>query len=129
MNSYTTLSTEPPQLVQQVADAVEAEHRAALDALLAQVPLGRYELQFVRGNVRELLPAHAEEIGAGFVVLGAVARGAIARFFLGSTAEQVLDRIPCDLVVIKPPGFSETPDRARLDPARPRIRPHADPRS
>ena len=76
-----------------------------MSSLLDRVPLDHYELHFARGNVRELLPRLAERVHAGFAVLGAVARGPIARLFLGSTAEQVLDRIPCDLIVIKPEEF------------------------
>ena len=40
---------------------------------------------------------------ADFLVMGAVARrGVVKRLLLGSTAARVLDRLPCDIVVIKP---------------------------
>jgi universal stress protein E len=58
----------------------------------------------VEGSPRELLVTQAEALHADIVVLGAVARGAIRRFVLGSTAEQVLDRIACDLMIVKPEG-------------------------
>jgi universal stress protein E len=105
MNGMAALPPASPQLLEDVAKAVETEHRAALGNLLERVALDDYELHFARGNVREVLPPLAERVHAGFAVLGAVARGPIARLFLGSTAEQLLDRIPCDLVVIKPDDF------------------------
>jgi universal stress protein E len=33
--------------------------------------------------------------------MGALSRGALERIFVGSTAERALDRIPCDLLVVK----------------------------
>jgi universal stress protein E len=39
------------------------------------------------------------------MVMGAVSRSGLDRIFLGSTAERVLDRLPCDLLIVKPKGF------------------------
>ena len=105
INVMSPLPPESPQILDHVVKAVEAEHRVALSNLLDKVALGDYELHVARGNVRELLPRVAERVHAGFAVLGAVARGPIARLFLGSTAEQMLDLLPCDLVVVKPEDF------------------------
>lgn len=44
---------------------------------------------------------YAEEQDADFVVLGAVARGFLNRILIGHTAERILDRLPCDLVVTR----------------------------
>ena len=46
-----------------------------------------------------------EDHGADFVVSGAVSRRGLQRLFIGSTAERMLDRLPCDLVTVKPEGF------------------------
>ena len=40
--------------------------------------------------------------------MGAVSRSGLQRIFIGSTAERVLDRLPCDLIVVKRPGFDAT---------------------
>jgi universal stress protein E len=37
-------------------------------------------------------------------VLGAIARGRLRERLIGSTAERVLDRLPCDTLVVKPLG-------------------------
>jgi universal stress protein E len=52
----------------------------------------------------------AVEYAADFVVMGAVARRGLKRLFIGSTAERVLDRLHCDLVIIKPFEFEVTDD-------------------
>jgi universal stress protein E len=49
------------------------------------------------------LPEHARDLRAGVVVLGAVSRGLLARWLLGSTAEKVLDALSCDVLVVPPP--------------------------
>ena len=36
------------------------------------------------------------------VVIGAISRTALDRLLLGSTAEQVLDALPCDVLLVKP---------------------------
>jgi len=36
-------------------------------------------------------------------VLGAIARGRLREMLIGSTAERVLDRMHCDILVVKPP--------------------------
>jgi universal stress protein E len=37
--------------------------------------------------------------------MGAVSRSALERVFIGGLAEKVLDRLPCDLLIVKPEGF------------------------
>jgi universal stress protein E len=61
------------------------------------------------GLADESLQKAAAEHGADVVVMGAVARRGLKRLFIGSTAERVLDRMPCDLLIIKPLEF-EVPD-------------------
>jgi universal stress protein E len=40
------------------------------------------------------------------MIMGAISRSGLQRAFIGSTAERVLDRLPCDALIVKPPGFS-----------------------
>jgi len=49
---------------------------------------------------------------ARVVVMGAVSRSGLKRLFIGNTAERVLDRLPCDVLIVKPRGFrSPVPPR------------------
>jgi universal stress protein E len=54
------------------------------------------------GDPTYVLPTVARSIKAQMVVMGAIARSRIDRLFLGSTAEQVLDALPCDVLIVKP---------------------------
>ncbi len=50
---------------------------------------------------REIVAA-AREIEAGIVLMGAVSRRRLERWFVGSTAESALDRLPCNVWIEKP---------------------------
>jgi universal stress protein E len=43
------------------------------------------------------------------IVMGAISRRALERLFVGSTAEAVLDRLPCDVMIVKPAEFASSP--------------------
>ena len=58
-------------------------------------------------RVAEVLPRMAEGLGADVVVMGAVSRSRVRELFVGSTAERVLDRVGCDVLVVKPGDFAE----------------------
>jgi universal stress protein E len=58
------------------------------------------------GVASDVIPSFAEEIGAAVVVMGAISRSGLERIFIGSTAERVLETLPADVLVIKPPDFS-----------------------
>ncbi|MEO8223449.1 MAG: hypothetical protein ABI661_01485 [Gammaproteobacteria bacterium] len=43
--------------------------------------------------------------GADVLLLGAVPRSRPGEPFIGTTAERVIDRVECDLFVVKPAGY------------------------
>ena len=91
--------------VTELADAMRAEHTEAVELLCKKhgVPPMRTHIQ--QGGTRQMLLALAENLRADVVVMGAVSRSGLKGLFLGNTAEDVLDRLPCDLVIVKPAGF------------------------
>jgi len=64
----------------------------------------------VAGLTHEELPALSDRLGALVVVMGAVARNAWKRLFIGATAERTLDHLPCDLLIVKPDWFQTPAD-------------------
>jgi universal stress protein E len=58
------------------------------------------------GDPVNAIPKAARALHAGVVVMGAVSRSGLKRLFIGNTAERVLNSLPCDVLVVKPPGFS-----------------------
>jgi universal stress protein E len=91
-------------------EVLEAECKRVSEAVLelaAAQGVGPEAVKVLRGSPIELLPRHAEESGADCIVMGAVSRTRLQEIFIGSTAERVLDRLPCDVLVVKPGDFGE----------------------
>lgn len=92
------------------AEIVESERRRlaeSLAALTGSHGLGAGQVQLEQGSAAEVLPRIAESLGAALLVMGAVSRSRLQEIFLGSTAERVLDRIGCDVLVVRPPDFRD----------------------
>jgi universal stress protein E len=53
----------------------------------------------------DAIPATAKETGAALVVMGAISRSGLKRVLIGNTAEQVLNELTCDALVVKPKSF------------------------
>jgi len=89
----------------EITDAMNAEHTAAVHELTDALKLPRERVHVVQGGAREQLLALTERLRVDVVVMGAVSRSGLERLFIGSTAEDVLDRVPCDLLIVKADGF------------------------
>lgn len=87
-------------------DEIVKEHREALDSLIADAVAPGTEVHFVAGSPRDVLLEHSRLTRANVVVMGVVARGMVKRLMLGSTAEQVLDRLTCDVLAVRAAGDS-----------------------
>jgi universal stress protein E len=107
MHSYATpMGAElPPEFARVIAN----EHRGAMKKFLDRHAALAGQSHLYEGLAHDCLQKAAAEHAADFVVMGAIARRGLKRLFIGSTAERVLDRLPCDLVIIKPLDF-EVPD-------------------
>lgn len=55
-----------------------------------------------RGDPGAELPALARSLKASVLVMGAVSRSGLKRLLIGETAERVLDRLHCDVLIVKP---------------------------
>jgi len=94
--------------IQELTDSLKKEHSEALYALTDAHGLKRDQVHMHQGGTRELLVALTEQLRADVVVMGAVSRSGLQRLFLGNTAEDVLDKLSCDVLIVKPDRF-ETP--------------------
>ena len=92
------------------AEIVEAERKriaAVLSGVVAGHGLLPERIYLEQGSAADVLPRTAEKLAADLVVMGAVSRSRAQELFVGSTAERVLDRIGCDVLVVKPADFGE----------------------
>jgi universal stress protein E len=104
-NSIVSMSSINVDKIMKRASAV---HSAALADLLRRFAVPEKQVHMKNGKAGELLPYMARELSASLVVMGAVARGRLEQAIIGSTAERVLDHLPCDVLIIKPAGFGSS---------------------
>lgn len=69
-------------------------------------------VHLIEGDPSPELVKLAQRMKAQLVVMGAVSRTGLKRLFIGNTAERLLDALPCDICVVKAPGF-RTPVKRR----------------
>ena len=62
-------------------------------------------VHLVKGQPDEVISGFIQENNVDLVVLGTVARAGLSGYFMGNTAESVLDRIACSVLALKPAGF------------------------
>jgi universal stress protein E len=91
--------------VQQIAQGSEARASSAFQAAIASYRLPKNRQHLVQGVPMDAIPAVAEEIQSGLVVMGAISRSGLKRVFIGNTAERILNQLRCDVLVIKPAEF------------------------
>jgi universal stress protein E len=91
--------------VDEAEAALETGHREALGRAFEAAGVRPAVVDMQEGSPDDRLPAYCGEVDADVLVMGAIARNPLGRIFIGSTAERVLHRLPCDLMVIKPEGF------------------------
>ena len=105
----------PDEQVMAYVKQVRGQHAVALKQIMHEVTgdLGQEALSYlkprthlVKGAAHKEIPALARQIKADLVVMGTVARTGIPGFFMGNTAETILNQIDSSVLAIKPPGFA-----------------------
>jgi universal stress protein E len=80
-------------------------HRKALDAFAERHALAKDRTTLLEGPVSRTLVDYCEEQGSDCLVVGTVRRNPVERLLLGATAEGLLTRAGCDVLVVKPDDF------------------------
>ena len=88
--------------IDEIDKRMQIEHRDALDLLAEKNSIDKEHIHQLPGRTRELLPTFVRSHEADLVVMGALARWGIKRMVVGSTAERVLDHLPCDVLIVRP---------------------------
>lgn len=86
-------------------DAVRGHHLTAMKALRQKHGLTEEQTVVQQGLPEDVIPAAAEKLNAAMVILGTTGRTGLSAVFIGNTAEQVIDKINCDVLALKPKGY------------------------
>ena len=87
--------------------AEDRRRRAELLKLARAYQIDERNIHLMIDSPAGLLPTLAGELHADLVVMGAISRSGMKRVFIGSTAEIVLETLPCDALIVKPPDFAD----------------------
>ena len=93
------------ELIRTVREA-QNEHRAALERLIEASGIsGTRYVHHLRGKADELIPDFVKDKKIDVLVMGTVARTGIPGFMIGNTAENIVQKLSCSLLALKPQGF------------------------
>lgn len=101
-----------------VTDVRPTEAKVRFDRLLKSSTVLPQHRHLIGGHPTEGVRNLARRLKAEIVVAGAVSRAGLQRLLIGNTAERLLNSLPCDLLVVKPPGFS---NRVAIESHGPRV--------
>lgn len=94
-------------LTPEALEYEEKQKRKELRLLTDQYAIPESNVHLELGVATDVLADKAEDLTADIVVMGAIARSGLERIFIGSTAERVLDKLPCYVLVLKPVNFRD----------------------
>ena len=83
-------------------------HRKQLDKLLGEYAFEnlKYQVHLLEGGAGILIPKLANKEKVDLIIMGTVCRTGLAGFFIGNTAEKVLQQVDCSVLTVKPDGFA-----------------------
>lgn len=84
-----------------ITEALAEQHQTALDGLLEECGLEPRQGRLEAGTPTATIPEFLHQNGTHVAVMGARTREGLNRWLIGHTAEKVLDRLSCDILVVK----------------------------
>ncbi|HEY8509468.1 MAG TPA: universal stress protein [Steroidobacteraceae bacterium] len=103
-------------LVNELQEKAEKDAQQLFDKTLKDSGIPRNRRHLVARHPIDAIQDVARETRASIVVMGAVSRSGLKRFYIGNTAERILGLLPCDVLVVKPARFPARIPRARRGP-------------
>jgi nucleotide-binding universal stress UspA family protein len=96
----------PSEQIDQNVDEAKLVHRKTLDSLIEDSSIsGSNHIHHLRGKPENVIPEFVKETEIDILVMGTIARTGIPGFFIGNTAENIMQTLPCSVLALKPQGF------------------------
>lgn len=109
--NQTTLHGWQARVTEAQMDEWMAQSRGAdqrrFDELLGKFDLKalKARLHLIEGEAGTVIPRLASKERIDLIIMGTVARVGLEGYFIGNTAETVLQRVNCSVLTVKPEGF------------------------
>lgn len=102
---HTVVATPSPMLAaepeMQVQSLIEAKTLVATEKLLMQMQLQSHGNHVGEGPPEHWIPQVVADVEASLVVIGTHARAGLKGILMGNTAEQILDKVDTDVMVLR----------------------------
>lgn len=97
----------PRSELDDLLEETRGEHAGSLNALLEPYGLSTEspDVHLLKGDPAEVIRDLRQRLRSDVIVMGTLGRAGIAGFFIGNTAEEVLQTTPASILAVKPPGF------------------------
>lgn len=96
----------PADEVDQEVDRARLQHYTALKKLIEAANIEcAHNVHHLRGKPETKIPAFVKDNAVDILVMGTVARTGIPGFIIGNTAENIVQKLGCSLMALKPQGF------------------------
>lgn len=110
VNSYPVtppnITVELPEFDPSLyTDTVRGHHLKMMKSLRQQYSISEEFTVVEQGLPEDVIPKVTDDVGAGLVILGTTGRTGLSAVFIGNTAENVIDKINCDVLALKPEGY------------------------
>ena len=76
-------------------------HNRKMYELLSRHNIELDSVKIANGDTKIEMKHYLKNIGANILIIGGLAKGILERMVVGSTAENILDDITCDLLILK----------------------------
>lgn len=84
----------------------QTQHRAALENIIGKSGIGsKIQVHHIRGRAEQMIPQYVINRNIDILVMGTLARTGISGFIIGNTAENIVQKLGCSLLALKPNGF------------------------
>ena len=97
-----------PQAVAEAGQQAYTKAHDSLDPILDQMGISQRHRHVQEGFVIDVIEKVVRATGAQMLVMGAISRSGVKGLLIGNTAERMLDRLGCDLLIVKPSDFSHS---------------------
>jgi nucleotide-binding universal stress UspA family protein len=103
----TTEELHLVNVVSKITPELQSQHRSDIEELVnkngyTDLKVG---IKILEGDATKVLPAYARDNSIALVILGMLSRTGITGFFIGNTAEKILDDLDSSVVTVKPKSF------------------------
>ena len=86
----------------EVQKHISTQHHDACSHIANKYKVQENHVHIMEGDTTEVVPEIVEAIQADLLVVGTVGRDGLSGVIVGNTSEELVDKINCDVVVLKP---------------------------